>query len=82
MGQEVSGAPAAGKVEAAGLDFGATNSAIAIGGMLEKLPRPILSSDAVTFVTADNACDIKPLLDEFGTNPTPARIGMAYLAKQ
>jgi uncharacterized protein YbjT (DUF2867 family) len=50
-----------------------------IGGMLEKLPKPPLSRDAVTFVTADNACDIKPLVAEFGINLTPARVGMAYL---
>ena len=53
-----------------------------IGGLLEKLPNPILSRDAVTFVTADNACNIKPLVDEFGINLTPARVGMAYLAKK
>jgi uncharacterized protein YbjT (DUF2867 family) len=52
------------------------------GGLLEKLPKPLLSRDAVTFVTADNACDIKPLLAEFGINLTPARLGMAYLAKK
>ena len=51
-----------------------------VGGLLEKLPKPLLSRDAVTFVTADNACDIKPLVDEFGINLTPARMGMAYLA--
>jgi uncharacterized protein YbjT (DUF2867 family) len=53
-----------------------------VGGLLEKLPKPMLSRDAVTFVTADNACDIKPLIDEFGINLTPARIGMAYLGKK
>jgi NADH dehydrogenase len=53
-----------------------------VGGILEYLPSPPLSRDAVTFVTADNACDIKPLLDEFGINLTPARVGMAYLAKK
>ena len=53
-----------------------------VGGLLEKLPKPLLSRDAVTFVTADNACDIKPLVDEFGINLTPARIGMAYLANK
>lgn len=52
----------------------------AVGGILEKLPKPLLSRDAVTFVTADNSCDLKPLLDEFGMNLTPARVGMAYLA--
>jgi uncharacterized protein YbjT (DUF2867 family) len=54
----------------------------AVGGILEKLPNPLLSRDAVTFVTADNPCNIKPLLDEFGIDLTPARIGMAYLAKK
>jgi hypothetical protein len=49
---------------------------------LEMLPRPLLSRDAVTFVTADNACEIKPLIDEFGIQLTPARVGMAYLAKK
>jgi uncharacterized protein YbjT (DUF2867 family) len=53
-----------------------------VGGLLEKLPKPLLSRDAVTFVTADNACDIKPLVDEFGINLTPARVGMAYLGKK
>ena len=53
-----------------------------VGGLLEKLPKPLLSRDAVTFVTADNACDVKPLIDEFGINLTPARVGMAYLAKK
>ncbi|MGB8682228.1 MAG: NAD(P)H-binding protein [Candidatus Binatus sp.] len=53
-----------------------------VGGLLEKLPKPILSRDAITFVTADNACDIEPLVDEFGINLTPARVGMAYLAKK
>jgi uncharacterized protein YbjT (DUF2867 family) len=54
----------------------------AAGAVLEKLPTPLLSRDAVTFVTADNACDIKPLIDEFGINLTPARVGMSYLAKK
>ena len=53
-----------------------------VGGLLEKLPKPLLSRDAVTFVTADNACDTKPLIEEFGINLTPARIGMAYLGKK
>jgi uncharacterized protein YbjT (DUF2867 family) len=52
----------------------------AAGAVLEKLPTPLLSRDAVTFVTADNACDIKPLVEEFGINLTPARVGMSYLA--
>jgi len=52
----------------------------AAGAVLEKLPTPLLSRDAVTFVTADNACDIKPLVEEFGINLTPARVGMWYLA--
>jgi NADH dehydrogenase len=54
----------------------------AIGGLAEKLPRPILSRDAVTFVTADNACNIGPLREEFGINLTPARQGMSYLSKK
>ena len=53
-----------------------------VGGLLEKLPKPLLSRDAVTFVTADNACDNEPLLKEFGIKLTPARIGMAYLSKK
>ncbi len=53
-----------------------------VGGLLEKLPKPLLSHDAVTFVTADNACNIKPLIEEFGINLTPARIGMGYLANK
>ena len=53
----------------------------AVGGLAEQLPTPLFSRDAVTFVTADNACDIKPLLDEFGIKLTPAREGMKYLSK-
>jgi uncharacterized protein YbjT (DUF2867 family) len=53
-----------------------------VAGLLEKLPKPLLSRDAVTFVTADNACNIKPLIEEFGINLTPARVGMAYLANK
>jgi uncharacterized protein YbjT (DUF2867 family) len=52
------------------------------GAVLEKLPTPPFSRDAVTFVTADNACNIKPLVDEFAINLTPARVGMAYLGKK
>ena len=48
--------------------------------ILEKLPTPLLSRDAVTFVTADNACNIKPLMDEFGIQLTPMRQGLRYLA--
>jgi NADH dehydrogenase len=54
----------------------------AVGGLAEKLPKPILSRDAVTFATADNACNIGPLREEFGINLTPARTGMAYLSKK
>jgi uncharacterized protein YbjT (DUF2867 family) len=54
----------------------------AAAGLMEKLPKPLLSRDAVTFVTADNGADIKPLSAEFGVNLTPARIGMAYLGKK
>ena len=53
-----------------------------VGGLLEKLPKPLLSRDAVTFVTADNACNIGPLIEEFGITLTPARVGMAYLGKK
>lgn len=52
------------------------------GALAEKLPSPLLSRDAVTFVTADNACDIAPLVAEFGVKLTPARVGMRYLAKK
>ncbi len=54
----------------------------AVGGLMEKLPKPVLSRDAVTFVTADNACDNQLLLKEFGIKLTPARVGMAYLSKK
>jgi uncharacterized protein YbjT (DUF2867 family) len=46
----------------------------------EKLPRPPITRDALTFVTADNSCDIAPLVAEFGIRLTPARTGLAYLA--
>ena len=54
----------------------------AAGAIAEQLPRPLLSRDAATFVTADNACDIAPLVAEFGIKLTPAREGMAYLARK
>jgi uncharacterized protein YbjT (DUF2867 family) len=54
----------------------------AIGAIAELLPAPPLSRDAVTFVTADNACDIAPLVAEFGIQLTPAKVGMQYLAKK
>jgi len=54
----------------------------AFGAIAEKLPNPIFSRDAVTFVTADNACNIEPLVKEFGINLTPARIGMSYLSSR
>ncbi|HYA35444.1 MAG TPA: complex I NDUFA9 subunit family protein [Candidatus Binataceae bacterium] len=50
-----------------------------IGGLAEKLPKPPLSRDAVTFVTADNACDTEPLVAEFGITLTPMRDGIRYL---
>jgi NADH dehydrogenase len=52
----------------------------ASAGVLENLPTPPLSRDAVTFVTADNACDIEPLIAEFGIQLTPMRKGIRYLA--
>jgi len=49
--------------------------------ILELLPTPLLSRDAVTFVTADNATDIGPLIDEFGIQLTPMREGLRYLQR-
>ncbi|HKM99730.1 MAG TPA: NAD-dependent epimerase/dehydratase family protein [Candidatus Binataceae bacterium] len=54
----------------------------AAGVIAEKLPKPMFSRDAVTFVTADNACDIGALVKEFGIQLTPARQGLAYLASR
>jgi len=56
---------------------GAMRAAGAIG---EMMPWPMLSRDAVEFVTADNLCDIGPLSEEFGINLTPARKGLRYLS--
>jgi hypothetical protein len=44
------------------------------------LPVALFSRDAASFLLADNAGDIKPLVDEFGIKLTPAREGLAYLA--
>jgi uncharacterized protein YbjT (DUF2867 family) len=52
----------------------------AFGAIGEKLPKPIFSRDAVTFVTADNLCDIAPLVADFGIKLTPVREGLSYLA--
>ncbi len=53
----------------------------AVAAIVEKLPGALLSRDALTFVIADNPCDIGPLVQEFGVWPTPARMGMRYLAQ-
>jgi uncharacterized protein YbjT (DUF2867 family) len=58
-------------------------SAMRAAGMIgEILPKPPLSRDAVTFVTADNACNIEPLKREFGIQLTPMKTGLAYLTKK
>jgi uncharacterized protein YbjT (DUF2867 family) len=53
-----------------------------VGALGEMLPTPVLSRDAVTFVTADNACNIEPLIRDFGIQLTPMKAGLAYLAKK
>jgi NADH dehydrogenase len=50
------------------------------GAAAEMLPVALFSRDAASFLLADNAGDIKPLVDEFGIKLTPAREGLAYLA--
>lgn len=50
------------------------------GAVMEKLPKPVLSRDAVTFVTANAVCNIEPLTKEFGIRLTPLREGLRYLA--
>jgi uncharacterized protein YbjT (DUF2867 family) len=51
------------------------------GAVAEKLPGALFSRDAVAFLVADNDGDIKPLIAEFGLILTPAREGLAYLAR-
>jgi uncharacterized protein YbjT (DUF2867 family) len=51
------------------------------GAVAEKLPGALFSRDAVAFLVADNDCDIQPLVAEFGLTLTPARDGLAYLAR-
>jgi len=55
---------------------------LAAGAVAEKLPGALFSRDAVAFLVADNDCDIKPLTAEFGLTLTPARDGLAYLARR
>jgi NADH dehydrogenase len=50
------------------------------GAAAEMLPVALFSRDAASFLLADNAGDIKPLVGEFGIKLTPAREGLAYLA--
>ena len=50
------------------------------GAAAEMLPVALFSRDAASFLLADNAGDIKPLVKEFGIKLTPAREGLAYLA--
>jgi uncharacterized protein YbjT (DUF2867 family) len=54
----------------------------AFGAIAERLPNPVFSRNAVAFVTADNACDIGPLVAEFGIKLTPMREGLAYLTEK
>jgi uncharacterized protein YbjT (DUF2867 family) len=51
-----------------------------VGRMAEKLPRPVLSADAVTFLTADHLCDTQPLIAALGVRLTPLRQALSYLA--
>jgi NADH dehydrogenase len=51
------------------------------GAVAEKLPGAFFSRDAVAFLVADNDCDIQPLVAAFGLTLTPARDGLAYLAR-
>lgn len=51
------------------------------GAIAEKLPGALFSRAAVAFLVADNGCDTKPLTAEFGLTLTPARDGLAYLAR-
>jgi uncharacterized protein YbjT (DUF2867 family) len=51
------------------------------GAVAEKLPGAFFSRDAVAFLVADNDCEIEPLVAEFGIKLTPAREGLAYLAR-
>jgi uncharacterized protein YbjT (DUF2867 family) len=50
------------------------------GAAAQMLPVALFSRDAASFLLADNAGDIKPLVEEFGIKLTPAREGLAYLA--
>ncbi len=50
------------------------------GAIGEKLPRPLLSRDAVSFLMVDSICDTKPLVEALGIKLTPAREALAYLA--
>jgi len=50
------------------------------GAAAEMLPVALFSRDAASFLLADNAGDIKPLVQEFGIKLTAAREGLAYLA--
>lgn len=54
----------------------------AIGAIAEMLPSPVLSRDAVAFLTADHGCNIGPTVAEFGIKFTPMREGLGFLAKK
>ncbi len=52
-----------------------------LGSLAEKLPRPLFSRDAVTFLTADHVCNTAPLVERLGIQLTPARKALSsYLA--
>jgi uncharacterized protein YbjT (DUF2867 family) len=50
------------------------------GAIGEKLPRPLLSRDAVSFLMMDSVCDTRPLVEALGIKLTPVREALAYLA--
>jgi uncharacterized protein YbjT (DUF2867 family) len=53
-----------------------------VGLIAEQLPGALFSRDAVTFVTADNVTDIKPLVEALGIQLTPMRQGISYLSRE
>ena len=53
-----------------------------VGGLLEKLPKPIAVARRGHVRHRRQRVRHQALVDEFGINLTPARVGMAYLAKK
>jgi nucleoside-diphosphate-sugar epimerase len=55
---------------------------LAGGALAQMLPNPPFTREAASFALNDSACDIAPLVEEFGFTPRAVRDGLAYLGER